>query len=281
MIEDIPISVIVLNEEKRVDHVNSCFKNEVGKLLPGFNVNSIINKKITDIIPEYSQDLYKEQVNVFLNNSILRCRLSVSVDKNYVYIELFRDTKYLMEHLAHEFKTRVSTSIELTDMISSSKDKKYIEILKKNSIELAKILVNTIDYLKIMTLVMEVDITMVDIESVLKKFKILHDIKNITTYADKLKLTEAIFHILSYIDSYVIIKSRIHDKNLFLFFTYSGTKIETDEVFKGFLEKEYSKETSCLRLPIAKGLLKLMGGDLILENSSEFSTTFKLILKIV
>lgn len=275
-----PISIIVLNEDKKVEKVNACFKNEVGKLIPGFDTGSIINKKITDIIPEYSENLYKKQVNVFLNGSILKCRLSVSVDKHYVYIELFRDTKYFMEHLAYEFKTPVSASIELVNMVSSSKDKKkYIEILKKNNRELAKILVNTIDYLKIITLSMEVDISAVDIHSFVDIKQAV--CKNIKVYADKVRLVESINNILSYIDSHVIIKSKIYEKNLYLFFTYSGKMIQTEEVFKGFLEKEYSKETSCLRIPVAKGLLKLMGGDLILENSSEFSTTFKLILNIV
>lgn len=287
MIEEIPISIIVLDDDKMIKKVNSCFKKELSKMLPKFDTDTVLNKKITDIIPEYSKDLYKKQVNVFLDGSILRCRLSVSVDNQYVYIELFRCTKYFMEHLAYELKTPVSASIELTNMISSSKEnKKYVEMLKKNNRTMAAILVNTIDYLKIITLDMEVDISTIEIGSMIHnlgtKFKIKHDIgKNIWVKADKLRLIEVLFGILSYIDSYTIIKSKIQEDILHIFFTYSGLIVETDEVFKGFLEKEYSRETSCLRIPIAKGLLKLMGGDLILENSSEFSTTFKLILKIV
>ena len=91
-----------------------------------------------------------------------------------------------------------------------------------------------------------------------------------------------IIHVLSYFlkrmeRGFINIKTTIStdNKHIFLYLTDTGRKINQNDIFSGFIDKDYIIDSSSLELPIAKGLALGMGGDLMLENTSDYGNTFK------
>lgn len=295
MNDDIPVCIIELDNEDKIVGFNKCLKREISRIIPVSDLDYIIGKDVKDIIPGYKDDLYKEPIEFFIKGIKVKCRLSVSVNKNLLYLEIFHCTKRFLDFIGYEFRTPISVAVEMASLLSNTSSKnqtKYITALKENNIRLTNLLVNTIDYLKLLTYNIEYHKEMLSLESILglvknklvnknKNITINYDISgNIKVYVDKQRFIEMIIHLLNYFLSrmergFINIKNTIQGKDFFLYFTDTGRKINPDDIFSGFIDKDYIIDSSSLELPISKGLALGMGGDLILENTSDYGNTFK------
>jgi signal transduction histidine kinase len=297
MNDDIPVCILELDNQNKIVGFNKCLKKEISRIIPSSEIDYILGKDIKEIIPGYKDDLYKEPIEFFIKGIKVKCSLSVSVNKNLVYLEIFHCTKRFLDFIGYEFRTPISVAVEMASLLSNTSSKnqtKYITALKENNIRLTNLLVNTIDYLKLLTYNIEYNREMIQIESLfgLIKNKLLNKNKNITinyditrnikVYVDKQRFIEMIIHLLTYFinrteKGFINIKSTlsVDHKDVFLYFTDTGRKIHPDDIFSGFVDKDYVIDSSSLELPISRGLALGMGGDLILENTSDYGNTFK------
>jgi signal transduction histidine kinase len=301
MNDDIPVCIIQLDKEDKIVGFNKCLKKEISMMIPPCELDYTIGKDIRDIIPSYKKDLYKEPIEFFIKGVKIKCSLSVSVNNNLVYLEIFHCTKRFLDFIGYEFRTPISVAVEMASLLSNTSSKnqsKYISALKENNIRLTNLLVNTIDYLKLLTYNIEYSKEMTSLESIFgivknktvnknKNITINYDITgNIKVYIDKQRFVEMIIHLLNYFlnrmeRGFINIKSTISsdNKEVYIYFTDTGRKIYPDDIFSGFIDKDYVIDSSSLELPISKGLALGMGGNLLLENTSDYGNTFKFIFK--
>lgn len=292
--EGLPVSIIFLKDEK-VTGFSNFLKEELSE--SNIHCESFINKSIFEIFKDFSENVYKMKTILNFDGKYRLCRCSYS--NSSLFIDLFIHNTNFIKFIGYEIKTPVLAAVELTNLLSltnsTDQQKKYMSSIKENNYELSKVINNASQYLKLLS--NEIDIkkekfnlstAFESIKKVItkdKKININFTIQEgIVLNTDKKKFIQMVVCVISYCikslgqTGMVSIKVTVKKGFLNIFFTDTGNKMSKktiDSIFKGFMEENYVNSHHGLYLPIAKGISKYIGGELTLENSSDFGNSYK------
>jgi K+-sensing histidine kinase KdpD len=181
----------------------------------------------------------------------------------------------------------------LVKTLLTPEHKKYIEPLRENNMLIIKTINNAADYCKISSGAVELNIedfyftrAITEIEKINTaayiKVKFMKS-RDVILSTDYKKFIEMIMHVLSYSFSNkleVFVLSSVKNDTFEMYFKDNGPRIskyQRDTVFEGFIHEDTSNKS--LSMPIARGIALLLGGDLAVDSSIEYGTTFKFTMK--
>lgn len=297
--EDVlPICMIFLDVDHKISGYNELFKQELDKI---HVLSEVFTGDIKKFIHDFSTKMYREKTSISFGPKVINC--IVSYYKTSLLVEIISCIKPFIRFVSQELRTPVTASIELIGLMNTTKlsvdQQKYVNVMKENGIILSKITNNTIDYLKIFTGLMVMNVeefsfkkAMEDVKkytSFNKDVRVNYDVnRDAILTLDYKKFIETMVHIVTNSIKHtkkgqVNVKSRIGKDLLTVYITDTGPKLSTDTqetMFLGFLNVNYKPKINDLVMAIAKGLARLNGGDLVLESTTEYGNAYKYTAKI-
>ena len=122
---DIPICLIEIDEKDNIVFINSLFSNELQKI--DINSDDLLGKSILTCIKKFNREIHRENEYIHFGNKSLYCMLSVQ--NNFVYIEIAMYNTTLIKYINQEFRKPLTTVVNIIKLLS---DTNYIK--KKKTI---------------------------------------------------------------------------------------------------------------------------------------------------
>lgn len=286
-----PVCLIFLDENFYITSYNDYFKQELE--FCDMNGSSIIGKDINRHIPDFSPSMKRKPTYIKIDGKILQG--IVSLYKFTLIIEISMYSKSFINFLINQLKVPCTSSLECIKKLQNSRltesQKKYIDIIKRNKLLVSSTIINLIDYIKsiskahvienpseffLSTAINEI----LNFTKLNSKINIKYSIQNdIVLYTDYKKFIDMLLHIITSCTNNnkkgsISIISKSNTDILSIYIRDKNPKLLNRlALFSGFMNTEYNK--SELYLPIAKSFARLLGGDLILENTSEEGNVYK------
>lgn len=268
------------------------------------------NKLINELNESRSsyKELYRSfnQINIELRNNNEELK---RINKKLADLDELKNS--FLSNMSHEIRTPLNSIIGFSELISSDftthpKYKKYIQIIKLNSNQLIKIINDVLDLSKLETGLLRINPSTVHLNKFIDSMLITaHDLvginrKNIIVQfqkglkdgldivvADELRLNQIMFNLLENAVKFTKTGKIIFGYSLtnnqeiqfFVFDTGKGIPAEKMEIiFESFRQGDEAKNRryngTGMGLPICKGLVELLGGEMWLESEPEKGSSF-------
>lgn len=268
------------------------------------------NKLINELNESRSsyKELYRSfnQINIELRNNNEELK---RINKKLADLDELKNS--FISNMSHEIRTPLNSIIGFSELISSDftthpKYKKYIQIIKLNSNQLIKIINDVLDLSKLETGLLRINKTQIHLNKFIDSMLITaHDLvginrKNIIVQfqkglkdgldiieSDEVRLKQILFNLLENAVKFTKTGKIIFGYSLannqqiqfFVFDTGKGIPSEKMEIiFESFRQGDESKRRryngTGMGLPICKGLVELLGGEIWLESEPENGSTF-------
>jgi signal transduction histidine kinase len=284
--------MIFLDENFIVKGYNDYLIQELG--FCDIDPTTMVGTNINEHIPEFVTSMKRKKSYIKIDNRVLQGLFSFY--KFTIIIEVSIYSKSFIDFLVNQLKIPCTTSLDVIKRLQNSRltetQKNYVEIIRKNKILISQTIINMIDYIKSVSRAHVLDTPnefflssaineIINFTKFNENINIKYSIQNdVVLYTDYKKFIDMLMHIIKNCTKNrkgtisIISKSNtdilsisIHDKNPKL------SNKNKASVFVGFMNTEYVKTD--LSLPIAKSFARLLGGDLILENSTEEGNIYK------
>lgn len=301
--EEIPTNVIFLKDTK-VLKFSKYFTEELAyyKIISDRFLNCDISTMIYDF--DVGSAMYKKDTKIYFDERVVTCSASYSASLSAIFIVIYNCVPRFNKFINYEIKTPVLAGVELSNLLSSTKiskeQTKYVTAIKENNFELSRVINNASDYLKLLSGAVDVkkekfnlDIAFDTIKKVIIKDKNININfiieKDIFLHTDKRKFIQIVINVITHsmknlMKGMINVKASTKKGVLNIYFTDTGNKMSKktiDSLFKGFVEDGYIHSHSSLYLPIAKGISKIIKGDLSLISSSENGNSYRFSIPIL
>jgi signal transduction histidine kinase len=292
--EELPICIISLADDLTILDCNSHLKNELKK----YGITDFaFNGKILDYMKPFSKNMTRKKTVLSIKNVLISC--IVSYRPNMVYVEPAQNNTSFIHFICKELKSLVSISLDMTNFLSKTllapEQKKYIDPLLKNNMLIIKTTNNAVDYLKISSGMAQTNLedfylnkAVAEVQKIITPNEIKAKFvtsRDVILSSDYKKFTEMVVHIISNSSSRnleITVISLVSGDVFSMYFTDNGGKLsryQRETIFEGFVHDDSKTDNNSLYMPIAKGIALLLGGDLIIESSYDYGTTYKFYMK--
>jgi signal transduction histidine kinase len=268
------------------------------------------NKLILELNESRSsyKELYRSfnQINIQLRNNNEELK---RINKKLADLDELKNS--FISNMSHEIRTPLNSIIGFSELIGSDftthpKYKKYIQIIKLNSNQLIKIINDVLDLSKLETGLMRINKTQVHLNKFIDSMLITaHDLvginrKNIIIQfqkgldngvdlvdSDPVRLNQILFNLLENAVKFtktgkIIFGYSLTSNRKIQFFVFdTGKGISSEKfniIFESFRQCDESKNRrysgTGMGLPICKGLVELLGGEIWLESEPDNGSTF-------
>lgn len=286
-----PACLIFLDEKFLITGYNDYFKQEL--TFCDMNGDGIIGNDIHRYVPDFSASMKRKRSYIKIDGRVLQGLISLY--KFTVIIEISMYSKSFINFLINQLKIPCTSSLESIKKLQNSRltdtQRKYVDDIKTNKLLVSNTIINMIDYIKGISKAYIIDtpsefFLSTAINDILNFTKLNNNIKlkysiqnDIVLYTDYKKFTEMFLHIITSCTSNnkkgsINIISKSNTDILSIYIRDKNPKLlNRIGLFSGFMHTEYTK--SDLSLPIAKSFARLLGGDLILENTTDEGNVYK------
>ena len=294
MDQTLPFCMIFLNGSI-ITSTNNLFNEELKKI----DVNpEDFTGDITSYIHEDILSLYRTSSSIKIHRKVIICVLSYK--ENTIFVEPSLCNSSFVRFINHELKTPLSSNIELLTLMSSmnldQKQEKILSMLKSNSLVFAKSINNTMDYLNLISRKTQINKKkfylkdmLSSVKSTVGNNKVIYPAGDIKLFTDQHKLSQIIVHVLNHClekdnVNTVVVKVRKKKEYIMVYIIDDGNKIDDfsrDTMFYGFLNISddiinHKRYSSSLDMVISKSLAKLLGGDLVLQSTEDYGSTYQI-----
>ena len=294
MDQSLPFCMIFLNGSI-ITSTNNLFNEELKKI----DVNpEDFTGDITNYIHEDIGSLYRTSSSIKIHRKVIICVLSYK--DNVIFVEPSLCNSSFVRFINHELKTPLSSNIELLTLMSSmnldQKQEKILSMLKSNSLVFAKSINNTMDYLNLISRKTQINKKkfylkdmLSSVKSTVGNNKVIYPTGDIKLFTDQHKLSQIIVHVLNHClekdnVNTVVVKVRKKKEYIMVYIIDDGNKIDDfsrDTMFYGFLNISddiinHKRYSSSLDMVISKSLAKLLGGDLVLQSTEDYGSTYQI-----
>lgn len=286
-----PVCLIFLDEKFLISGYNDYFKQELE--FCDMNGDSIIGNDINRHIPDFAPSMKRKRSYIKIDGRVLQGLISLY--KFTIIIEISMYSKSFINFLINQLKIPCTSSLECIKKLQNSRltdlQRKYVDTIKANKLIVSSTIINMIDYIKGISRAHVIDTPsefflstaindILNFTKLNSNIKIKYSIQNdIVLYTDYKKFIDMLLHIITSCTSNnkkgsINIISKSNTDILSIYIRDKNPKLlNRIGLFAGFMNTEYVK--SELSLPIAKSFARLLGGDLILENTTDEGNVYK------
>lgn len=302
--QDIPVCLIELAADDTIIDANKLFEVELNKI--DVKKQDFVGNDIKKYIKKFSKIMLRNTECILIGNRAIHC--IISVKDMIIFIEVINYNISFIKYINQEFKKPIMKSIELVNIISNTnlnkEQKRFTELMKENNYQLTKTINDTIDYLKLLSnnVVLnkkrfKISAAIEQVEKLIKSpvdINLIFDYKELEVFTDYDRFVELLIHVINHClnhtkKGFINIKSKNNEDIIVMYITDTGqklSKITQELMFHGFANIaqdaiEKRNYAGSLELSIAKYLAKLMNGDVILERTEEYGSSYKYYLDII